>query len=398
MKPETPAQGAQEETMDDASPTLFDRSLDVVERRRPELAQHYMQVPLSYYTDPEIHARERELFLTQPRALLASSEIANAHDYVVRASMGRSLLFTRDADGKAHAFLNYCRHRGAEPASGCGNAKRHICPYHGWNYDSKGALVAMPLPDRNATLDYSQRGLVELPSEERHGFVWVVLTPGRPIDVAAHLGEADGLLAALGCGKLRYYSALPYEPLAANWKIAAEGSVESLHVPFVHRGSYPDATGMDMAMFDRFGPHVRFSLPTFGKDDLGRLRSLPVELRNPGETLAQVWLVSPGVLIVHVAHGVTFGDKEPGPTIGSTVMRYGWMTHDELTGEALQTRTERLARGVREDGVQWQASGRGVAFGGHDFITIGKNEKGVQLFHEGLAEATGYKGLRYVDA
>ena len=76
----------------------------------------------------------------------ASSEIPNPDDYHVRFAMGRSILLTRDVDGKAHAFLNYCRHRGAEPASGCGNARRHSCPYHAWTYNSKGELVAMPHP------------------------------------------------------------------------------------------------------------------------------------------------------------------------------------------------------------------------------------------------------------
>ena len=72
-------------------------------------------------------------------------------------------LITRDESGVAHVLLNYCRHRGAEPAHGCGNARRFTCPYHGWVYDTKGALTGMPLRDRHATLDLSDFGLVELP-------------------------------------------------------------------------------------------------------------------------------------------------------------------------------------------------------------------------------------------
>ena len=184
--------------MADADPNVLARSIDIVEQRIPELAERYMQVPLGYYRDKEHDEAERHLFMTQPRPIAASSEIPNPDDYMVRFSMGRSLLVTRDVDGKAHVFLNYCRHRGAEPASGCGNARRHSCPYHNWTYNSKGELVAMPLADRNADLDYAQYGLLELPNEERHGFVWAILTPGLPIDVAAHLGECDAQLAALG--------------------------------------------------------------------------------------------------------------------------------------------------------------------------------------------------------
>jgi hypothetical protein len=34
--------------------------------------------------------------------------------------------------------------------------------------------------------------------------------------------------------------------------------------------------------------------------------------------------------------------------------------------------------------------------GQHGYELIGRNEKGLQLFHEGLARETGYAGLRYV--
>ena len=66
---------------------------------------------------------------------------------------------------------------------------------------SRGRLVGMPLRDRYEDLELDRLGLVELPSEERHGFVWVVLRPGAPIDVAAHLGAPlvlDGGVVPVG--------------------------------------------------------------------------------------------------------------------------------------------------------------------------------------------------------
>ena len=92
---------------------LMRRSLDILENQKPEMADRYMQIPLDYYSDPELAARERLLFETQPLALIAASEIGNAYDFIVRDAVGRSILLTRDGDGQAHAFLNYCRHRGA---------------------------------------------------------------------------------------------------------------------------------------------------------------------------------------------------------------------------------------------------------------------------------------------
>ena len=388
---------------------LLERAIAVVEKRTPELANRCMQVPIDYYRDAGQHAHERELFLTKPRPVVASSEIADPDDYLVRMSMGRSLLATRDAEGKAHVFLNYCRHRGAEPAQGCGNARRHSCPYHGWAYNSKGALVAMPLPDRNPDLDYGELGLVELSSEERHGFVWVILTPGLPIDLAAHLGEVDAQLAALGLDRLRYWNALPHEPIGANWKCVAEGVVESLHVPFVHRATFgvDPATQrdryagrpFDLASYDRFDQHLRYSLPMFGKEGVAAMQRRcaahdPVSWREIG----QVWLLSPGVLIAFDSYGFDIGFIEPGPTIDSAFVRYGWMGPSEAPEGCLsvETMVGRAGDAVREDAPVWAGCGRGLALGGHDYALIGRNEKGVQLFHEALAEETGYRGLRYL--
>jgi hypothetical protein len=56
---------------------------------------------------------------------------------------------------------------------------------------------------------------------------------------------------------------------------------------------------------------------------------------------------------------------------------------------------QRAGAAVREDAPVWEGCGRGLALGGHDYALIGRNEKGVQLFHEALAAQTGYAGLRY---
>jgi len=380
---------------------LMRRLLDVVEQQRPEMADRYMQVPLDYYHSEALAAQEREIFETQPLALLAASEIANAHDYVVRSAVNRSILLTRDADGQAHAFLNYCRHRGAEPAMGCGNQRVFTCPYHGWNYDSKGRLSGLPLRDRYEGLDLSKLGLLELPSEERHGFIWVVLRPDSKIDVAAHLGELDADLASLGCDRMSYYNSLPEEPLATNWKSVAEGLLESLHVPFVHQGTFdqnPQAAGVDLAVYDAFGPHVRYSMPMIGRDEVASIREKKEEDWDPAASLASIWFISPGLLIAEELYGLIFADLTPGSTVSSAVFRYGWLSPTPMAPEGQPSPEEMAARAaiaVGQDQPVWEGCGRGLTYGAHDYALIGRNEKGVQLFHEALSSQIGYRGLRY---
>lgn len=139
---------------------LMERAITVAENQVPEMAETHMEVPLDYFRDEEFAAKERALFETSPLALVASVEIADPHDYLVRNAVGRSVLITRDEHGVARAFLNYCRHRGAEVAQGAGNARRFTCPYHAWVYDACGHVVGMPSQDRHDGFDLSSYGLV----------------------------------------------------------------------------------------------------------------------------------------------------------------------------------------------------------------------------------------------
>ncbi len=169
------------------------------------MADHILTVPLTYYRDPALAQREHALLRHTPLALAPTAQLPNPNDFVVRDVLGTSVLLTRDSTGTAHAFLNYCRHRGGKPApAGCGNARRHTCPYHAWSYDSAGRLVGLPGQEGFDGLARDDYGLVELPTEERHGFVWAVLTVGEPINVAAHLGPLDDELAAWDLGTCAY--------------------------------------------------------------------------------------------------------------------------------------------------------------------------------------------------
>ena len=380
---------------------LVRRAMTVSENQFPEIAPSHLEVPLSYFRDEEWAARERDLYETSPLALIASSEIANPNDYLVRNAVGRSVLLTRDEHGAAHAFLNYCRHRGAEPVLGCGNARRFTCPYHGWVYDINGNQVGMPLRDRHDGFDLSPYGLVELPLEERHGFVWVVLRPGHPIDVAAHLGALDTEIGDLGCEKMHYYQSHEEARLDVNWKAVAEGLLDGLHVPFVHAETFglnPQAANVDVSFVDKIGPHVRWGFPMFGPDDVPRLRGLPDSELNES-MLGCVWLISPGLLLANELYGIIYADLTPGAALDEAYLRYGWLSPVTEAPEAMPSPEHMAARAKRavfEDQSVWEGCGRGLQRGAHAAELLGRNEYAIQLFHRGLAEQTGYTGLREV--
>jgi phenylpropionate dioxygenase-like ring-hydroxylating dioxygenase large terminal subunit len=366
------------------------------------MADQHMEVPLDYFVDPEWFARERLMYERSPLALIASCEVAGPHDFLVRNALGRSLLFTRDDQGVAHAFLNACRHRGAEPAQGCGNSRRFVCPYHAWAYDSNGALVGMPLRDRHDGIDLRDYGLVALPCEERHGFVWVVLQRDHPIDVAAHLGPLDDEIGQLGCDRMRYYPSHEEARIDANWKSVAEGLLEGIHVPIVHAQTFnlnPQAANVDLAYYDGFGPHVRWGLGLFDHDGAQHLQDTPEAEWDPDTAIGNIWLIAPGLLLANELYGLIYATLTPGSHPRESFFRYGWLSPVSEPPAGMpspEQMADRARRAVYEDLAVWEGCGRGLAMGQHGSELIGPNEKGLQLFHEGLARETGYPGLRYV--
>ena len=142
-----------------------------------DFAERELRVPLHYYRDPKItEIEESQILRRVPLAIVPSAQIPQNNDYLVRSVLGDSLLVTRDRLGVSHVFLNYCRHRGAMPACGSGNATRFVCPYHAWTYKNTGELFMVPGKAGFDSMDTKAYGLVELPSDERHGFIWAVLT------------------------------------------------------------------------------------------------------------------------------------------------------------------------------------------------------------------------------
>ena len=380
---------------------LMKKALEIVDKQWPDMADAYMKIPTDYYTDKRSHTEERKLFETQPLALLASSEIPNANDYYTRQAVGRSVVICRDEDGVARAFLNYCRHRGAEPAAGCGNSKYFTCPYHAWSYDTKGQLVTMPLRNRYADLELSELSLVELPCEERHGLVWVVMTAGAAIDVAAHLGELDHEIGSLGIEKMRYYSSLPEAHMNTNWKAVSEGVVEGLHVPYVHASTFnlnPQAFSVDLSFYEAIGPHLRYGLPIFDQEGAKKIKDTPESEWNPAQSIGCIWWISPGLLIAQELYGLIYADFSQGTSVNESVFRYGWMSPVATPPEGQPSPEDMAARATRaiaEDIPVWEGCTRGLNFGQHGYALIGRNEKGVQLMHESIARQTGYDGLSY---
>lgn len=358
------------------------RILALVDGHTTEIADEILTVPLSYYRDPALADRELQLCRHTPLALAPTAQLANANDYVVRDVLGTSVLLTRDADGAAHAFLNYCRHRGGKPTpDGCGNARRHTCPYHAWSYDSAGRLVGLPGQEGFDGLVRDDYGLVELPSEERHGFVWVVLTVGEPIDVAAHLGPLDSELGAWGLGASWYLTERELRA-DANWKAAIEAFAENYHFPYVHAGSIVGQNTLaNTATYDGYGLHHRLGFATRWIEGA---RDAP-DHTDPLAFMVFIYWIFPNLTLAMSAVGTEIIDILPSAEgdAGRCVVRHGWMATEPPTNDDVQAGYADLYEAVHaalrdEDVGVLAGCGEAGRAGQHDHMVIGRNEIGVQ--------------------
>ncbi len=100
--------------------------------------------------------------------------------------LGREpVLVVRGEDGCVRVLFNTCRHR---PVTVCyqasGNAKRFVCSYHGWVYNTKGNLVGLSGSNEEGWQFVERRGLTPLPRMAIHqGYIFASLSPeGEPLE------------------------------------------------------------------------------------------------------------------------------------------------------------------------------------------------------------------------
>lgn len=110
-------------------------------------AADFSRVPTAAFIDPDVFTREQERVFQGAVWLFLGleAEIPQPGDYFTTFGGETALVVNRAKDGRVHAFVNRCAHRGAMVVSGLrGHQTRHTCAYHRWCYDLEGNLVATP--------------------------------------------------------------------------------------------------------------------------------------------------------------------------------------------------------------------------------------------------------------
>ena len=358
-----------------------DNIAHVLAGNTPGQADGIVTIPVENYLDPERWTREVEMFKRTPLMLALGGELRGPNSYKAMTVMDVPVLITRDANGTVRAFVNQCSHRGAVVVEdGIGRARRHSCPYHNWTYDSQGDLVGVTDREFFGDIDEGCMGLTPLAVAERAGLIFVVITPGVPMDIAAHMCGYDTVLDFFGFGDWHLVSSRSVE--GPNWKIAYDGYLDFYHLPFLHRKTFGTEIS-NKPIYYSWGPHQRMTSPD---PNLLELRDLPDDQWSMDHICGGVWTIFPHISFAGGNSGGLISQLFPGRTPGSsvTIQNYYVATEpsDEVRAEAAG-KADFLEMVVRDEdyytGLRIQ---RALASGAKKFVVFGRNEGGGQRFHE----------------
>ena len=308
--------------------------------------------PVEVYTDPELAKREwDEFFRSRPQLIGLSGDLPEAGSFLTTEDFGVPVIATRDADGTFHAFINACRHRGAvlieEPR---GTARRLTCPFHAWTYDPEGTLVGLPKQDHFGDVDTECLSLVELPSLEWNGLLYVhpdpdgVIDPDEmfPADLAAELAEWN-------YGELTYLDADSYD-VECNWKLAMDTFGETYHFASLHKDTLFPVFHGNVQCYDTFGINHRMILTKRAIDEMRLLPESEWDITVAG--LPVYWLF-PNTQLMPFERGAYLVRAFPHPTDpGRHVSRITFYLRPDVSVEEYFDEVEESRRHLIDDGEE----------------------------------------------
>ena len=193
------------------------------------------------YTDPAIFELEMERLFGRAWLYVGhASQVPQPGDFITTDLARQPIIMIRHRDGTVRVLLNRCSHRGAKVLSERrGHAAYMSCLYHGWTYDSDGALVSVPVAEGCAPgFDAGRHGLAPPPRTAQYrGFIFASFAPNGP-SFEDHLGpmkaNIDDLVDRAPAGELALDAGMHRYLYHGNWKLQVENVLDSYHVPFSH--------------------------------------------------------------------------------------------------------------------------------------------------------------------
>ena len=289
------------------------RLIGHIDGRTTDLADALFRNRTVNYSCRERAALERErLFRALPIFMGLSTRLPKPGDYLTEDVAGMPVLMTRGADGQVRAFANICRHRGAPVASGCGNARAFICPYHGWTYDFAGKLLGTTDKVGFAGLDLgdARAGAAAGGREARHALY--PRAAGRRGDRHRCGARARSRATSRRSSSrpIRFIRPTSVTP-RINWKFAIDTFLEGYHIPHLHRKTIAPYFVGNCGVFKSGGLNGRLSVP---KTSIESQRARARERARLPRHVVSIYQLFPNALLIwqldHIEIWRAFPDRD----------------------------------------------------------------------------------------
>lgn len=265
--------------------------------------------PTTAYTCEKLAKQEWDVFFANhPQVLGLSGELPHPGSYLTSNDFRIPILATRDSEGKFRAFVNACRHRGAQVATEArGQQSQFTCPFHGWTYKNNGRLMGVRAVEQFGAIDKSCHGLIELPAAEKYGLLFVHPQVDGKLDVDALVGELAPELATWELEKAVYHGESVLD-MPINWKIANDTFGEVYHFNSLHKNTLANLLHGDIATYREYGRNHRICLAS---KYLDTMRLQPEQNWSIADGAAVAYYLFPNIQIVVLARMIVLARIYP---------------------------------------------------------------------------------------
>lgn len=348
------------------------------------------EIPKEVMVRPDLYEEEHRRIFMGPEwhPVAHEAELAKPGDFKTVVFAGVPLIISRDAQGKVHALLNSCSHRGTQVETAFrGNRKLFECPYHRWVFDLNGALRSCPRNGDGYCPDFEKKDfpLQQVRMEIFHGLVFVTFNSETPplqeyldavAPILAKVMGGDGRLKLIGYQKVKYQS---------NWK--GYNDSDGYHAALLHGAfrvlNWQGGKGTQVVAESRghIGATSEISLPADGGRSLLKDPSL-VEFKE-GDTKNGSHVVKMFPLFVCVKHLDVINLRFATPAgVDQTEVHYAYFSHQDDTAEMQQHRIRQASNFLGPSGF---VSLEDAAV--FQRIHIGNGSPGFATFQKGVRDS-----------
>lgn len=358
----------------------IERIFTHIDNGTTDLGDTVWREPVENYHSQERFDAEIALLRSLPIPFCPSVALPEKGSYIARKSAGTPLVVARGKDGKVRAFINACRHRGMQVASGSGRAQAFVCPYHAWSYGLDGSLKAIPGEEGFPSLATEDHGLVEVSAMEKGGLVYVM----QKGEISPEMLENSRDYFSPGQQLFKQSDNTDQ----ANWKLLTETLLEGYHIKSLHKKSfYP--YGLDnVNLVETYGANARVTFP-FRR--IEKLRDVPADKRRASGMLTSVYHLFPNASVSVLSKHSNLTIMEP-LSPSSTQMVIYLVTPDQTVENPIPLEdVERDAQFVNESGQDEDREAacliqQTVTAEANSHLTFGYFEKAIVNFHKHLSD------------